>query len=567
MSRFLLVCNRTAKRVLKHNHIEQLSMALEPDNVTFNTPKVIVNEDVTYVAFNPVPSLRFSSKGMYFGGLSDPGTEWDEVGSLPQRGDIVIWRNNTKKVEVLADPVAVRTLWYYFDQEQLIISTSQRAIIMMLGSFEVNKKVIPWMLRCGSIGPNAWDKRVKYIPGNSFFILDREKWEINIDREVIEANIIERTEEEQIEMLKETISGAFDNFDYNPEEWQLALSGGYDSRTLLLFLKEKAEPHCITWGLKNAIDIPYNDAFVVKKLAAQLSLNHSYYETDLSNEPAETVFRRFLICGEGRVDHVSGYMDGFGIWKMLFEKGIHGVIRANQGFGQRYVSNEMDVRRCVGIRIDNELIYNKEFSELKLNESDLPEWMARKDGETLEVWRDRLYYNFRIPFVHGGLNELKVAYTEVVNPWYTYSIIKKAHELPDDSRSQKTMFKKVLKSIGPDIEFAKYPAIEFAHDIFRKPKTKEFLTSYLESIYNNELISEELIEHVLCRMDAESKKSQIFSKRTIALFIRQHFPTKLVKTIRKVPVTRTLDDYTLAFRIYLINEMVKILERDKQILS
>ncbi|MBR8537497.1 hypothetical protein KDU71_18150 [Carboxylicivirga sediminis] len=567
MSRFLLTVKRSGEQKLTPEVVKLISDTIQPDNIKYNNPVLIDSKGVQYAAINPVASLRYSESGICFGGLSHPGDEWDRVGSEFKRGDIVIWRNDQQWLEVLSDPVAVRTLWYYLDDEQFIMSTSQRAISMLLGDFEFNKQAVPWMLQCGSMGPNAWDKRVHYLPGNSVLKLNRLNWSVDIVSDPLKANVIERTEAEQIDMLKETINGAFSNFEYKPEEWQLALSGGYDSRTLLCFLQQFAEPHCLTWGIKEAVNMPANDAFVAKKLADHFNLKHTYYETNVAPEPVDTIFKRFLICGEGRVDHISGYMDGFAIWKRLFENGVHGVIRANQGFGQRHVSSEMDVKRCVGIRLNSELLYTKKFDELNLSEDNLPEWVARKNNETLEVWRDRLYYNFRIPFIHGGLNELKVAYTEVANPWYTYNIVKKAHELPDDSRSQKTMFKKVLHTIGPDIDFAKYPAIEFAHEILHKPQIKDFLIGYLKGIKNSELLSDEFVNYVLSRIDKEKVRPKRFSKRAIAIFVRQHLPAKLVKFLRKVPVTRDLDDYTLAFRMYLLVEMVQILKKDSSLLK
>ncbi len=567
MSRFLLAVKRSGEQLLDDEKLKQISDTIQPDNVVYNKPLLITNDEVQYAAFNPVSSLRYSDRGMCFGGLSHPGEHWDEVGTEFQRGDIIVWRNNAQCLEVLSDPVAVRTLWYYLDDEQFIMSTSQRIITILLGNLQINKKAIPWIMQCGSMGPNAWDKRVNYLPGNSILSLNRSNWSVDIKTDQLKANIIERTEDEQIDMLKEAINKAFSNFEYKPEEWQLALSGGYDSRALLCFLQQFAKPHCITWGVKDAVDKPFNDALVAKKLAAHFNLKHTYHETDVAPEPIETIFKRFLVCGEGRVDHISGYMDGFFIWKVLFEQGIHGVIRANQGFGQRHVVDEADVKRCVGIWLSSEMTYGRKFDELQLTEEELPEWAERKEDESLEMWRDRLYYQFRIPFVHGGLNELKVAYTEVANPWYTYGVVKKAHELPDDSRSQKTMFKKVLRTIGPDIEFAKYPAIEFAHEILHKPQVKTFLINYLKEINSDGLVSQEFVNYVLERISQEKVNPGRFSRRSIAIFVRQHFPAKLVKFLRKVPVSRKLNDYTLAFRIYLLVEMVNILNNDATVLK
>ena len=69
--------------------------------------------------------------------------------------------------------------------------------------------------------------------------------------------------------------------------------------------------------------------------------------------------KRFLNAGEGRVDSIGAYMDGFHMWKTIFDRNIYGVIRGDEGFGWRSAYEEFDVRRNV------QMIKLSDFKDLK----------------------------------------------------------------------------------------------------------------------------------------------------------------------------------------------------------
>ena len=89
---------------------------------------------------------------------------------------------------------------------------------------------------------------------------------------------------------------------------------------------------------------------MARSLAARLGVAHRYFSTDhdSSSEPLRVIVHRFLVAGEGSIDHLSGYMDGFAIWRELFQAGITGIIRGDEGFGWIEVTSETNVRYSVG---------------------------------------------------------------------------------------------------------------------------------------------------------------------------------------------------------------------------
>jgi len=68
-------------------------------------------------------------------------------------GAYALVRGDANVVEVVTDSLASRTIWYAQTDDLFVASTSQRAIVALLGRFEFNTEVIPWMLSSGTLGP------------------------------------------------------------------------------------------------------------------------------------------------------------------------------------------------------------------------------------------------------------------------------------------------------------------------------------------------------------------------------------------------------------------------------
>jgi len=62
----------------------------------------------------------------------------------------------------------------------------------------------------------------------------------------------------------------------------------------------------------------------------------------------------------------------------------------------------------------------------------------------LRDWRDRLYQQYRVPFLLAALSDLKLGYVEIVNPLLSDSVIDLIRQLPDSLRTHKVL----LRNIG-----------------------------------------------------------------------------------------------------------------------
>lgn len=62
----------------------------------------------------------------------------NELKAYSADGSYAVIKNNKEQVLFFCDQFDWRTLWYYYNENRLIISTSQRAVVAMKGCFNLN---------------------------------------------------------------------------------------------------------------------------------------------------------------------------------------------------------------------------------------------------------------------------------------------------------------------------------------------------------------------------------------------------------------------------------------------
>ncbi len=563
MSQAIYICYRknTEKRH-GSGDLKSLSRRLSPDNITPNKPIVIENENTMIGIFNPVNGLNVVTNNVYLGQIVGKHDDWWRVGTDAPDGTYAMFRGNAESVEILSDVVGSRTIWYVHTDNVFIASTSQRAIVFFLESFEPNVSVYPWMLSSGTLGPGlSWDRRIRCLPGDACLKLDRQTWRVKLEKRPVCFESRRGTKQEMKERLQKALESTFENINLDLEHWVLPLSGGYDSRVILLMLREKPRLRTITWGLSCSLMNKLSDAYVARKLADYFKLQHEFFETDLSEEPIETIFDRFVVAGEGRIDHISAYMDGFNVWKVLRERNVDGVMRGDEGFGWVPVKTEFDARKAVGLTLVTD------YEGLApVDKQDVPLSLVRKPDESTETYRDRLYHEFRLPVIMAALNDLKCAYVEVVNPLLSRRIINEIRNLPDSLRTDKVLFKRIVRKMSPNIAYATERAIAFTDDVLKRHQVTELLKKELRVTQEKELFSNELIEDVLNNMAVINTNPKRKSAR-LKNVVKAIIPRKVKTLIRRSQNKMSIDYNLLAFRIYIVSKMHKILTSDSRALG
>lgn len=563
MSKIIYTClnNQKLASSFKRN-LELISDKIMPDNITALPPKIVKDKGIIFGIFNPNDLILLKDNSVCLGSIFEKENQWWKPVQKYPDGSYALFRGNDDCVEIVSDVVASRTIWYFKNEELFIASTSQRAIINLIKSFKFNESVIPWMLCNGNLGPfNSWDSRIEFLPGDSSLILNRKSWTLTKKVKRADFSTLRVSDEKHEDHLRQALTDTFESIDLDYSKWVLALSGGIDSRAILCNIKKNDKLKTITWGSGSSFSQKNNDAFVAKSLADFFHLQHKYYKIDLSDEPLESIFNRFLICGEGRVDHISAYMDGFEMWKILFENGVHGVIRGDQGFGWYPVLSPRDVRRTIAFSLWSDfsnLISGEKFGFAK---QELPNTLVQREDESLETWRDRMQHQIRHPLVLAALNDLKSPYVEIINPLVSRKIIYQVRKLPVHLRTGKFLHRKIVRTMSPRIDLAKVSATGSSKNIFKSKQIIDFLREELSSNYVYSILPKEFINYIFDNVETVDNKNSK-RKKTIKDKIKGKMPKKLKNILINTVLGQRIDFNALAFRAYIICSMNKILTED-----
>jgi hypothetical protein len=227
-----------------------LNRTLAADNVEPRPPTVVRRAGLTAAVLNPSGAAQVQGASLAIGSLLAPAGDWHVPRAPLPDGSYALLRADDAYVELVADAVASRTLWYALTDRELIASTSQRAIVTLLGSFEPNRDVLPWMLSSGTLGPSGgWDARLKRVQPGERVLLDRARWRL---QSAVESTVIvpepALSYDAHLERLRSTLVDACRRWSFDAGKWVLTLSGGVDSRGLLCLLRDRGVS-TVTWGL------------------------------------------------------------------------------------------------------------------------------------------------------------------------------------------------------------------------------------------------------------------------------------------------------------------------------
>lgn len=545
-----------------------LNRALAGANIEPREPLFVRRPGVSSVLLNPNDSVRMRGASIALG-LLIGGDDWHLPGAPLPDGSFALMRADDLRVELVADDVASRTIWYAFTPHELIASTSQRAIVTLLGSFVPNADALPWMLSSGTLGPtHAWDVRLHRVQPGERVVLDRAKWSLRSTRQPIAfAADTSLSRAEHLERLSATVAHACRHSGTDAKKWVLTLSGGADSRSLLSLLRDRRLP-TVTWGLRGTVDRPGNDAQVAKALAQALDVPHRFFVIDpLSYDPA-VMLDRFLCAGEGRVARISGYLDGFDVWKTLYEEGYDGIVRGDEAFGSLPVASSYAVRYFASLTTLTDHFPPEELERFELPEQPLPDDLERGSDETLATWRDRLYQHFRAPTLLAGLTDLKTAYVEVSTPLLARSVLDCVRSLPDPLRTARRLWRELVAAQVPDIPLATSVALPSLGDYLRNRAVLELLLDELSSDRASSVFAPLLRVRCCAALRAALRAAPSAPPVPRGEPQRRRLLTRAVpQRLREAlqhwrPAPRGVDPLVLAFRAFLAIRMHALLATD-----
>ncbi|MFC6752982.1 hypothetical protein [Halorubrum tibetense] len=554
--------------------LETVADRILPENAPRNV-EVVRDDGVLTCRINAPESLPTHGTSTCLGRLIPRTDDWHDPGAPVADGSYGIVRVDSGAIELVADATASRTIYYRLFEDLLVASTSQRAIAHFADEFVPDERAIAWMISSGSLGPGqAWDARTEYVPPGGNVRIDRSTWELTETTTEVSSffEIKNRSREEHREELSQSIETTIQNLDIEPDSWVLALSGGMDSRGLIQTLHDRLGLTAITWGTAEALDHPDSDAVRARELADAYGIPHEYYELPQHPSDIGTVFDRFVTAGEGRIDHISGYLDGFRTFKTLAEDHV-GIIRGNNPFGWSAVSSQTQVRRMVG----GQLISDYEvMPSLSIPGADAQQWpaeFAQADDESLATWRDRLKLTYRLAIVQSALTSLKTPYIEEINPFLSREIIQTVCTLPDKLRTEKRLYHEYVQQRSPDVPVATRSANPDTERLLNSDASIEFLRDRLDTDHARSVLGDELIDHAFNELGDSGETTEDESGSVIDTIKREvgsQLPQSVIQRIEEyTPVERpsiSMYEGRLGFRLYIIVTMSQKLENDGRVL-
>jgi len=434
--------------------LEQCARLLWPPGVTPAPTKLVDEGGLSLAVISPNEGVALHGTSLCLGTILDTPGEWWRPGSAPPDGSYALIRCSTDEVEIVADIAASRTVWYYHDDDVFLASSSQRALVALLGEFQLEPTAVTWMVAAGSLGPlPSYDRRLRRVPPDGTLRLDRRAWRLESRSHWEPYEPEERSDAEHVRRLAEALVETCAYIAPDAGRWPILLSGGSDSRTILMgLLQAGAKPRCVTWGLAASLQDDRTDPGVARRVAQTVGVPHEFFSLDACPTGATEALTRFVTLSEGQLPDFTGYMDGFATWETLVAQGCVGVVRGdNHGWGYLgEFTSDLDVRRHCGADLVSDYAPGHPIHRLGLPPSPFPEVLERQTGEDLLGYRDRLQHSFFIPAHISPLNQPKATYLEIVNPLQARRVADVVARLPERLRLHPGVLALVLGPHGPD---------------------------------------------------------------------------------------------------------------------
>lgn len=574
MAELVYLCERE-RGVERHSqkNFEKIAERILPENAPCEV-NIIRNSDIAICLINRPDSLPVRNASVCLGRMIPPTDDWYKLGAPVPDGSYGIVRGNEETIELVTDVTASRTLYYQQFNDCFIASTSQRAIAHFADSFVPDKSAIAWMVSSGTLGPNqAWDARVEHVGPDSLVRLDRSTWEITqtSGSESSLFNIQKKRRNEYQNDLEFSIESTFNNLNIDPSRWALALSGGMDSRGLIAALQNESGLQTITWGTTDALEDVNSDAVLARELAKEYGFSHEYFPLPQVPKSSREIFERFVTAGEGRIDHISGYLDGFRTFEKLASDGTIGVIRGNNAFGWSSVSSPTEVRHLVGGKVLSDYTTISSLPIPGAEEQCWPSKFDQSKGESLAMWRDRLKVKYRLAKIQSALTSLKTPYIEEINPFLTREIVETVYSFPDELRTEKQLYTDYVMDRSPDIPVAKRSANPHGEQFLVTPKSRKFLKDELNTSHSRSVLGDDLVDYSIIEISDTATSTPEDSRQILNQIKRRvgsRLPQPVVHLIEKYTPIKgselTISGPRLAFRLYIIQSMHGRLESDCQ---
>lgn len=567
MSNLIYACWREGAKALQADALVRVADRIRPSGLEGHPHRTAEGEREALCLTGPVGAAEMSGLAAHVGAFAGDETDWQRPGSPVPDGTFALIRSDGGLTELCSDFAGSRTLWYAQTEEHFFASTSQRALVCLLGSLDLNRQAFAWFLSSGSLGPtDAWDARLRRLPREARLSLDRARWTLELRAAPLAFDPTPVKTEECREALLEILRASVRRFDFTKARWALPLSGGYDCRFILgVLVEEGLRPPTMTWGMAASRTQPGNDAFIAEKLAAHYGLAHGYLLTDGPEDAPEAVVDRFLGASGGTTDQLFPYLDGLRMWAAFADQGIAGVIRGDEGFGWIPVKSDAHARNSVGLTLLSDFMDPSQAEEIAHGGQRLPEEWGRRAQESIPAYRDRLYHGYRIPIGLAALNDVKAPFVEIASPLLAREALAFIRRMPDALRTDKALFRQIATSLSPPLPYATMGADDDRNGYLGSGPYTRWFKEELASAEAGVLLPPSLQADLLAGLRGPASGGS--SSRSMRAALKRIIPSAWVKAARAQMGPERPSRRLLTLRAALGSRMVRLLEQDARTLG
>lgn len=579
MAELILACARGGRpQVLGAGSLRAVAARLEPFDDAPPPPRVVERAGV--IAALAVPSAHGTrveqagrdAAGVCVGALMHGGEGWARPGTDLPDGTWALARWDGDGVELATDACGSRALWYAQTDDAFLASTSQRALVMLLRSFEPDPEAMAWLLSSASLGPEvSWDARIRRVPPAARVTLGRSGWRLSISQASSAFAASGDSEDAQLARLRTALADACTTLDIAYDHWVLPLSGGCDSRILLANLVAAGvRPRCVTWSRRESLRNPLSDASVARVVARRVGVEHEIVFLDDEEIDPDLALDRFVAAGEGLTDEFGGYVDGLVAWRDLRAAGVEGVIRGDEPLGDRRApeTEAVAIVRNGGPRA---IDYPGDhvIRHLGLAHQHVPEYLKRLPGEDLHQYQVRLCQVAWVPVFLANLHGPKARFVEIANPMLSRRFVDVVRSLSPRLLSHERAFLRLVADVTTTIPTARYSSTDALGDLLSRPAMLELVVRELTAPEMEAVLLGDGAHRVLTTMIAEAAAAPDLTARARAAL--QHasafLPIRLAAAMRPGWNALSLDARTLAFRAVLARRTLALLEQDARSLT
>ncbi|PKG36541.1 hypothetical protein [Psychrobacter sp. Sarcosine-3u-12] len=584
MAQYIFVKTRhkaNAQRMLtKLNSVVSLLTPESIKNNSRNNVKEWSKEFNSYYAIQNSDGISEpTNEALVIGWIKDQKDSISESISIKADGSYAVINKSGNDVSFFSDQFGSRTLWYYHDENSLIVSTSQRAIVALKGSFILNEEAVSWYLSSGCQGPFiSWDQEIKQVLPKLEYrlnakwgleLIEKPNMQLPVSGNTKLSDYLSLYQKQVTQSLKQVVN------DYREGQVLLPISGGLDSRLLLALSKEANiddSLKLINWGVLKPKDI-----FDDKKAAHSVAefYNKSLLDISLPTEinDYDQILGSFVALSEGRIDHFNAFTDSFKMWNSIFQQGYRMIIRGDIPYTEGLDLDENQARSHIGLNSFKDYINIKDFDLERFIRLQRNFEISRLDDESLLRWRDRLYVNWRVPMVISAFSNQISAFTENQAPMFNWSLYKLYVGLPDKSKGDKYHIYRLWKKYDKSkISTKATSSLASLNSYFESDKGIKYLLDSLYDIKKSEKSYSSLASSVLNRLSMHSRESRFLMRKRIAVIeksknlLSSYLPA-LPKAYLKSKRPKNLSVTTLAYRIVLIDKIISMYEYDAEFIK